>query len=196
MAGLRRVGRDTDLWGAMDLIRRFWHRDRITGQAARFMIVGVMNTVVDLIAFYLIGRIPGMPHTAAKGVSYVLGICNSFFWNKYWTFGARRSQQGKREFVVFFAVNLPPLLVNVVVFTVLGIWIQSGSAWMRMAKAFAAAIVATAWNFFGSRYIAFRHTAVGGKSDGAAMPTESGATSSLGGTTGGGTAPVNNTSNG
>ena len=148
------------MWGSVDLIRRLLHRDRWTGQAIRFIIVGVINTGVDLGVFYLLSLIPGMPHVAAKAISYVAGICNSFVWNKYWTFNARGSEQGKREFAVFFAVNTPPLVVNVVVFTVLGIWIDSGTAWVRLAKAFAAAVVSVVWNFLGSRYFAFRHTAV------------------------------------
>ncbi len=158
----------------MELIRRLWHRDRITGQAARFIVVGLINTLVDMGAFYLFGLIPGMPHTAAKGISYVLGICNSFFWNKYWTFGAAKSARGAREFAIFFAVNLPPLVVNVVVFKVLGIWLDSGSTAERMFKALAAAVVSVAWNFFGSRYFAFRHTAVKGKAADAGAPIAAG----------------------
>jgi len=137
----------------------------MAGQALRFIIVGVVNTVVDLAAFYLLSLIPGMPEIVAKAVSYILGICNSFFLNKYWTFGAGGSKRGMREFTVFFGVNLPPLAVNVVVFTVLGIWIDSGTFWVRMAKAFGAAVVSVAWNFLGSRYLAFRHTALKGRSD-------------------------------
>jgi putative flippase GtrA len=144
----------------VDLIRRLLRRDQWTGQAIRFVVVGLINTGVDLGVFYLLSLIPGMPNVAAKAASYVAGICNSFVWNKYWTFNARGSAQGKREFAVFFAVNTPPLVVNVVVFTVLGIWIDSGTLWVRMAKAFAAAVVSVAWNFLGSRYFAFRHTAV------------------------------------
>lgn len=138
----------------------FFRRDRMGGQAIRFIIVGVANTVVDLAAFYLLGLIPGMPDIAAKTLSYIFGICNSFVWNKYWTFRAGKSQKGGREFAVFFAVNLPPLLVNVVVFTLLGIWISSGDFWVRMGKAFAAAVISVIWNFLGSRYLAFRHTAL------------------------------------
>jgi putative flippase GtrA len=145
----------------VDSIRRFLHRDRITGQAVRFIIVGLLNTAVDLGAFYLLlWLVPGIHEPVAKGASYVLGICNSFFWNKYWTFGARGSARGKREFAVFFTVNLPPLLVNIVVFTVLGLWLDSGTWLMRGIKAFAAAVVSTTWNFLGSRYWAFRHTAL------------------------------------
>jgi putative flippase GtrA len=143
------------------LIRKLLSRDRMSGQAVRFVIVGLLNTAVDLGAFYLLALIPGMPNIAAKGVSYLLGICNSFFWNKYWTFNARGSARGKREFAVFLAVNMPPLLVNVVVFTLLGLWIDSGTRWVQLAKAFAAAVVSVTWNFLGSRYWAFRHTALG-----------------------------------
>ncbi len=84
--------------GNHGILRRLLHRDRMTGQLARFAVVGVLNSIVDLGAFYLFMHIPGVPapgeegftyySTAAKGVSYVLGICNSFFWNKYWTFSA------------------------------------------------------------------------------------------------------------
>jgi putative flippase GtrA len=134
------------------------------GQAVRFVVVGLLNTLVDLAAFYLLGLIPGMPDIAAKTISYILGICNSFVWNKYWTFRAGGSRRGRREFAVFFAVNLPPLLVNVIVFTLLDIWIDSGDFWTRMGKAFAAAVVSVTWNFLGSRYLAFRHSAL--KKDG------------------------------
>jgi putative flippase GtrA len=142
------------------LTRSTLSRDRMAGQAARFVVVGVLNTVVDLVAFFLLSAIPGMPDTAAKAISYFLGICNSFIWNKYWTFRARRSKHGPREFAFFLGVNTFPMVVNVVVFTALGLWIDSGSFVVRMAKAFAAAVVSTAWNFFGSRYFAFRQTAV------------------------------------
>ena len=160
----------------MELIRRLLHRDRITGQLARFAVVGVLNSVVDLGAFYLLMHIPGVPapgeegfayySTAAKGVSYMLGICNSFLWNKHWTFNAGKTTRGKREFGLFFLVNLPPLVVNVFVFGLLGLWIESGSRLVQLGKAFAAAIISVAWNFLGSRYLAFRHTAVKKESDG------------------------------
>jgi len=142
------------------VVPAFLRRDRMAGQAVRFIIVGLVNTAVDLVAFYLLGLIPGMPDIAAKAISYVLGICNSFVWNKYWTFSARGSGRGWREFGIFFAVNVPPLIVNVVAFTLLGLWIDSGTWYVRMGKAFVAAVVSVAWNFLGSRYLAFRHTAL------------------------------------
>jgi putative flippase GtrA len=153
-------------------ISRLLSRDRASGQAVRFLLVGVTNTVVDLGAFYLLTRIPGMPDIAAKTISYLLGITNSFVWNKYWTFNARGSGRGWREFGLFFLVNLPPLAVNIVVFALLGLWTTSGSFAAREGKAFIAAAVAVVWNFLGSRYLAFRHTAL--KKDDVCETTEAG----------------------
>lgn len=135
-------------------------RDRVSGQALRFITVGVANTVVDLGIFWLLAKGFGVPDIAAKTVSYILGIGNSFIWNKLWTFNARGSGRGWREFGFFFLVNLPPLIVNVVVFSLLGLWTTSGSFAARESKAFIAAVVAVVWNFLGSRYLAFRHTAL------------------------------------
>lgn len=145
------------------MVPRFLHREHVAGQLLRFVVVGVANTFVDLAAFYALSLIPGVPDIAAKAISYFLGICNSFIWNKYWTFSAARSARGRREFALFFLVNLPPLLVNVVVFTLLGLWVGQGTFVARMGKAFIAAVITVAWNFVGSRYLAFRHTALKGK---------------------------------
>jgi putative flippase GtrA len=138
-------------------------RNRMAGQAVRFVIVGVINTVVDMGAFFLLGLVPGISLVAAKFISYNLGTTNSFVLNKYWTFSAGRSKRGMREFGVFFALNVPPLVVDVVVFMMLGLWAGSETFWVRMAKAFAAAVVTTAWTFFGSRYLAFRQTPADGR---------------------------------
>jgi putative flippase GtrA len=138
------------------------HRDRVAGQAARFIVVGALNTVVDLAALYLLMLVPGMPEVVAKAVSYALGICNSFVLNKYWTFSAGRSERGRSESVLFVLVNLPPLIVNVLIFTVLGLWVDSGSHLLRMSKALVAAVATVIWNFVGSRYLAFRHSALKG----------------------------------
>ena len=144
-------------------IRRLLERTGITGQAVRFVAVGLINTVVDLGVFYLLGIVPGVPMVAAKFISYNVGTTNSFLLNKYWTFGAGRSKRGLREFGVFFAINVPPLVLDVVAFAMLGLWTGSGSFVARMAKALIAAVLTAAWTFIGSRYLAFRQTAIHGR---------------------------------
>ena len=135
----------------------------------RFIVVGVSNTVVSLGFFALLARGFHVPDIPANAISYILGIVNSFFWNKYWTFGASKSGRGWREFGFFFLVNLPPLIVNVVVFSALNLGFKSQSFLIHESETFVAALVAVAWNFLGSRYLAFRHTAL--KKDDAASET-------------------------
>ncbi len=146
--------------GEPSRVSRLLSRDRASGQALRFIVIGVSNTLVTLGIFALLAKVIGVPDIPANAIAYVLGIANSFVWNKYWTFGAGKSGKGWREFGFFFLVNLPPLVVNLVVFTALNLGFKSESFLIREAETFAAAIVAVVWNFLGSRYLAFRHTAL------------------------------------
>ena len=152
--------------GKPSAVSRLLSRDRASGQALRFVVVGVSNTFVTLAVFALLARVFHVPDIPANAIAYVLGIVNSFFWNKNWTFGASRSGRGWREFGFFFLVNMPPLIVNVVVFSALNLGFKSQSFLIHETETFAAALVAVAWNFLGSRYLAFRHTALKSK-DGA-----------------------------
>jgi putative flippase GtrA len=150
-------------------------RDRASGQAARFVVVGLSNTLVSLAFYALFAHVFHVPKIPANAIAYFLGIVNSFLWNKFWTFGARDSGRGWREFGFFFLVNVPPWAVNIVVFTVLNVSVKSGSLLIGEAETFAAALVAVVWNFLGSRYLAFRHTALkkndGGSETGTAGET-------------------------
>jgi putative flippase GtrA len=141
-------------------VSRLISRDRASGQALRFVVVGVTNTLVTLGVFALLARVLHVPDIPANALAYLIGIANSFIWNKYWTFSARRSGHGWREFGLFFLVNLPPFIVNVVVFSALNLGFKSESFLIRESETFAAALVAVVWNFFGSRYLAFRQTAL------------------------------------
>jgi putative flippase GtrA len=141
-------------------VSRLLSRDRASGQALRFVVVGLTNTVVDLGVYTLLARVFHMPDIPAKAISYILGITNSFVWNKYWTFSASKSGEGWRELGFFFLVNLPPLIVNVVVFTALSLGFDSPSLLVRESQALGAAVITVVWNFVGSRYLAFRHTAL------------------------------------
>jgi len=57
-------------------------------QAAKFLSVGVLNTALDAGLYLVLTRWLGFStlQTQAKGISYGVGIVNSFYWNKSWTF--------------------------------------------------------------------------------------------------------------
>ena len=64
-------------------------RHKTVIQIAKFMTVGVLNTAIDAGAYFALTRWLGLGSAPvlAKGIAYVIGMLNSFFWNRKWTFG-------------------------------------------------------------------------------------------------------------
>ena len=68
-------------------------RHKTVIQIAKFMTVGVLNTAIDAGAYFVLTRWLGLGSALvlAKGIAYVIGMLNSFFWNRKWTFGDKGS---------------------------------------------------------------------------------------------------------
>lgn len=80
-------------------------------QLLRFGVVGVLNTLVDAGVYFLLSRSGMIPDLVlAKGLSYSLGVLNSFFWNKSWTFQSRVNP--RRVFLPFVVANLLAVGLN------------------------------------------------------------------------------------
>lgn len=82
-------------------------------QAFKFGLVGVLNTAVDWLVYFALTH--GLAYfgahlTFAKGISYTVGVLNSFFWNKTWTF--RSSAATRSTLLPFFVTNLVGLAIN------------------------------------------------------------------------------------
>ncbi len=60
---------------------------RTTGiQLMKYAIIGVMNTIITLVVFYLLNTHAGAPYGVANIAGYVAGVVNSFLWNRAWVF--------------------------------------------------------------------------------------------------------------
>ena len=55
-------------------------------QLLKYGVIGVMNTLITLVTFYLLNTWLGAPYGLANIVGYVLGVVNSFLWNRNWVF--------------------------------------------------------------------------------------------------------------
>ncbi|MCF6278153.1 MAG: GtrA family protein [Anaerolineales bacterium] len=66
-------------------------RSKTLIQIAKFMTVGVLNTTLDTAAYLALTRWLGLGSALilAKGIAYAIGMLNSFFWNRSWTFGGQ-----------------------------------------------------------------------------------------------------------
>ncbi len=75
-----------------DSLRGRWLYPAWFTQAAKFVLVGILNTVLDIGLYLVLTRWIGVFarwRVVAKGISYGAGVLNSFCWNRSWTFKVR-----------------------------------------------------------------------------------------------------------
>jgi putative flippase GtrA len=91
-------------------LSRFWG---LVEQILKFTSVGVLNTLIDATTYYLLTRfLPlfAIQPVMAKGTSYVVGMINSFFWNRSWTFKSKASMG--RSATLFTLTHVAALGIN------------------------------------------------------------------------------------
>lgn len=147
------------LWFAYFLGNKF----AVLWQAAKFALVGVLNTLIDLgllnILMLFFGITSGYWFAVFKAITFTAATVNSYFWNKYWTF-EKTGQVKIGEFMQFFVVGGIGLGINVGVafFMVDVIGAQFGLSeqiWANVG-AFVAVFAGVIWNFLGYKLIVFR----------------------------------------
>ena len=136
-------------------------------QIAKFILVGGLNTLVDLgvlnLLIWFSGINAGWFYSAFKGISFVVAVVNSYFWNKFWTFRKTENQDDKiegGEFIKFFFVSAVGFVINVgsASFIVNFIGPLAGfsqNLWANIG-ALLAGFIGLAWNFLGYKFIVFK----------------------------------------
>lgn len=132
-------------------------------QAAKFFLVGTLNTFIDLgvlnILILITATAAGLFYSIFKTISFVGATINSYFWNKFWTF-EKKGTSPPKEFLKFVALAAIGLLINVSVasFVVNIIGPQFGmtaNLWATLG-AIVAAFFAFVWNFLASKFLVFK----------------------------------------
>lgn len=88
----------------IDFIKRLFEDKRI-----RFLFVGGINTFVGYSVFVICILI-GFHYAIAQIISTIIGVTNSYFWNKYFTFQQKR--KSKSEVVRFISVYAVSYVIN------------------------------------------------------------------------------------
>lgn len=68
-------------------------------QLFKYGVIGVMNTAITAVSFYLLNTKLGVPYGPSNIIGYVLGVINSFVWNRNWVFKTKKNL--KREALLF-----------------------------------------------------------------------------------------------
>ncbi len=122
-------------------------------QVIKFLIVGIGNTLVDWTSYFLLSRFIPFFMTRkvwAKGISYILGVTNSFIWNRSWTF--RSSIDFFPGFIIFALVSIASLGINTSVMYVSYTFFK----FPEFIALLTATIFTLSWNFLASKFIIFR----------------------------------------
>lgn len=64
------------------------HRQDVE-QFARYVMVGVLNTLITLAVIFLCKSVLDVNQWVSNALGYVAGMANSFLWNKMWVFKSR-----------------------------------------------------------------------------------------------------------
>lgn len=134
----------------------------ILRQIAKFVIVGGLNTLLDLAILNILiassGIASGVSFNFFKGISFLAAVTNSYFWNKYWTFESKDRKE--LQFIQFIVISAVGLFINVGVASFIVNTIGAPGATSPALWANIGALTATAasliWNFLGYKFIVFR----------------------------------------
>ena len=77
-----------------------------TIQILKFFIVGISNTLLTALTIWVLLKVLGCSDYISNIVGYIVGLVNSFIWNRKWTFGSKtKVKDTLLKFIVTFAIS-------------------------------------------------------------------------------------------
>ncbi len=122
-------------------------------QFIKFGTVGIINTGLDYLSSYILLSYIYQNHYLAQIFGFSVGLTNSYFLNKFWTFN--KAKGGADRFLKFFIVGIIAMSCSVIMFWLLS-WIDIGNSIINFyIKKTIATVVVTVINFLGAKYFVF-----------------------------------------
>jgi putative flippase GtrA len=120
-------------------------------QLIKFCTVGGSGYVVNLCVFAVFVELLDTHHLIAATAAFTVAVLNNFWWNRHWTFRARRAHAGfqaARFFMVSIAAFLLAAAILEVLVSVVGV--------QKLPAQAVSIIAATPLNFIGNKMWSFR----------------------------------------
>jgi putative flippase GtrA len=133
-------------------------------QLAKFMLIGVLATIIDLgilgFLIWVTGITGGLAYSIFKGISFLVATVSKYWGDKVWAFEKKETTGVGKEFIKFFLVTLGGLLINVgtasLVVNVIGSQFGfSAELWANIGGIIAA-FATVLWNFVGYKFLVFK----------------------------------------
>jgi len=78
---------------------------RIAGLGARFLTVGAVSTLIEIVVFNLLYLVLGVDLVASKIIASLVALVNAYLGNREWTFRDRGGHSRAMEITLFVVVN-------------------------------------------------------------------------------------------
>ena len=134
-------------------------------QAAKYILVGIFVTIIDLKLFEFLIWVFSLFLTAvnpviSKGISFLISTFVKYWGNKHWTFEKTEKEGIRQEIFQFVIVTIIGLVIDVSSFfyftKIMGPQLGAPEdVWIKLSVIFAA-LVAAIWNFLGYNFMVFK----------------------------------------
>ena len=147
------------------LVSAVGRRIKWLSQLGKYALTGSLNSLIDLGVLNLLMTISGFSQgfyfSLFKTISFLVAITNSYFWNKFWTFGFRETRVNFKEYVKFISLTFVGLLFNVGIASffvnIVGPRMHlTPKIWANLS-AFLAILIVAVWNFSSYKFLVFKH---------------------------------------
>lgn len=133
------------------LLHLYWlilTQDNSLKRFMKFIIVGGIGTIVNLIVFYLLVKYLSLWYIFSAIISFLVAVTNNYFLNKKWTF----AMAVRSSYLRFVFVSLTGLGINIIVLFLLVEYLKINYLFAQLIAIGIAAI----WNFYNSQRFVFK----------------------------------------
>ena len=125
---------------------------RMYKQFFKFVIVGIINTLINLLILYILTEFFGVYYMLSAVIAFLFAVTNSFLLNKTWTFEEYIKYKIKYKYIQFIIISIIALVINLILLYIL---VEYFDIWY-MAAQIVGVLSNLLVNFIGNKLWTFR----------------------------------------
>ncbi|NQX60251.1 GtrA family protein [Paenibacillus qinlingensis] len=119
-------------------------------QTIKFLIVGVLNTIVGYIVYFLCLRSFDLNYMFSLLIAHTLGVVHSYLWNSKWTF--KSGSHTYKNLVKFMGVYVCSFLINLLLLYIMVNYLRINPLFSQVVALFITTVV----SFIGHKFWSFK----------------------------------------